>query len=111
LAVYEGGERKVRQQSTRPLEVDDQEPTAWLEDSTNLSETTLLQFTRQVVHHQAAEHDINTGIGERQSFDARDPIVNIETRALALPRATAIISADGSIPQTWPLGPTRIRAR
>ena len=89
VTVDERRERQVGQQPGRPLEINNEQSAARLEDSADFSKTTLLQFSGQVVHHHAAQHDVDARVGEWQSFDACDAVVNVE------PRARCFVSSNG----------------
>src|SRR4051794_8526582 len=53
----------------RTLDVHNEEPSPGLQDASNLGETLAFQVVGQVVHHQAAEHDIKGGIRECQRLN------------------------------------------
>lgn len=88
-AVDQDGERQAGEKPTGPLEVHNQQPAAGLEDATDLGKAARLQVVRQVVHHQAAEHDVEGGIGEGQGLNSGHTVVDAETAA------SGFLSGDG----------------
>lgn len=54
----------------RGAEVGDDEAPARLEHAHDLGEAALLQLDRQVVQHQARQHDVEASVGGKQRIDA-----------------------------------------
>jgi hypothetical protein len=62
---------KVRQEAMPglgPPEIDNEDPPAWLQDSSNFASGLLACVSWQMVQHQRTEHEIESSICKRQLF-------------------------------------------